>query len=174
MGYERKLEDDKNSTLLIATMCIIGLQVHVHVKDGSVFSGLFYTASVDNGFGIVLKNARITKKGKSKANVASGSVVETLVITSSYIVQIVAEGVSLPSNVTGNYEVANVGSVTETLPSEPRFSAANKSKNNCFEGRRNHHFSLVLTYFSLCLLFRNAVKHDLYVVMELKLQKAVW
>lgn len=41
--------------------------------------------------GIVLKNARITKKGKSKANVASGSVVETLVITSSNIVQIVAE-----------------------------------------------------------------------------------
>nr|VDD49856.1 unnamed protein product [Brassica oleracea] len=140
MGYERKLEDDKNSTLLIATMCIIGSQVHVHVKDGSVFSGLFYTASVDNGFGIVLKNARITKKGKSKANVASGSVVETLVITSSNIVQIVAEGVSLPSNVTGNHEGANVGSVTETLPSEPRFSAANKSKNNCFEGRRNHHF----------------------------------
>lgn len=41
--------------------------------------------------GIVLKNARMTKKGKSKANVASGSVVETLVITSSNIVQIVAE-----------------------------------------------------------------------------------
>lgn len=38
-----------------------------------------------------MKNARITKKGKSKANVASGSVVETLVITSSNIVQIVAE-----------------------------------------------------------------------------------
>ncbi|CAN7109963.1 unnamed protein product [Brassica rapa subsp. narinosa] len=139
MGFERKLEDD-NSTLLIATMCIIGSQVHVHVKDGSVFSGLLYTASVDNGFGIVLKNARITKKGKSKANVTSGSVVETLVITSSNIVQIVAEGVSLPSNVTGNYEVANVGSATETLlPSELCFSAANKSKNNCFEGRRNHH-----------------------------------
>lgn len=53
MGFERKLEDD-NSTLLIATMCIIGSQVHVHVKDGSVFSGLFYTASVDNGFGMFL------------------------------------------------------------------------------------------------------------------------
>ncbi|KAF2540513.1 hypothetical protein F2Q68_00030253 [Brassica cretica] len=139
MGFERKLEED-NSTLLIATMCIIGSQVHVHVKDGSVFSGLFYTASVEDGFGIVLKNAKITKKGKSKANVASGTVVETLVITSSNIVQIVAEGVSLPSNVTGNYEGVNVGSATETLlPSEPRFSAANKFKNNCFEGRRNHH-----------------------------------
>ncbi|CAH8317765.1 unnamed protein product [Eruca vesicaria subsp. sativa] len=139
MGYAREQEED-NSKLLIATMmCIIGLQVHVHVKDGSVFSGLFYTASLDHGFGIVLKDAKMTKKGKSKANVASGSVVETLVITSSDIVQIVAEGVSLPSNITGNNEFANVRSATETLHSEPRFSAANKSKNNCFEGRGNHH-----------------------------------
>lgn len=64
MGYARKVEDDNklsssspssvNESLLIAaTMCIIGLQVHVHVKDGSVFSGIFYTASVDNGFGNV-------------------------------------------------------------------------------------------------------------------------
>lgn len=41
--------------------------------------------------GIVLKNARITKKGTSKSNVASGTVVDTLVILSSNIVQIVAE-----------------------------------------------------------------------------------
>lgn len=57
MGHARKLEDDNppssplNETLLIATMCIVGLQVHVHVKDGSVFSGVFYTASFENGFG---------------------------------------------------------------------------------------------------------------------------
>ncbi|KAF8082154.1 hypothetical protein N665_0845s0012 [Sinapis alba] len=147
MGYARKLEDNDddssssplNDTLFIATMCIIGLQVHVHVKDGSVFSGLFYTASFDNGFGIVLKNAKLTKKGKSKANVASGSVVETLVIMSPNIVQVVAEGVSLPSNVTGNNEGEVVGSAMESLPSKPRLSAANKSKyNNSVEGRGNH------------------------------------
>lgn len=58
MGYAKKVEDDNNSSssslnesLLIATMCIIGLNVHVHLKDGSVFSGIFYTASVDTGFG---------------------------------------------------------------------------------------------------------------------------
>ncbi|CAL9226996.1 unnamed protein product [Arabidopsis halleri] len=124
MGNARKVEDDDNnnssssSLLIAATMCIIGLQVHVHVKDGSVFSGIFFTASVDNGFGIVLKNARITKKGTSKSNVASGTVVDTLVILSSNIVQIVAEGVSLPSNVrAANNEV---GSATETLPSETK------------------------------------------------------
>lgn len=56
MGYAKKMEDESsssslNESLLIATMCIIGLHVHVHVKDGSVFSGIFYTASIDNGFG---------------------------------------------------------------------------------------------------------------------------
>ncbi|WZZ76182.1 hypothetical protein YC2023_087552 [Brassica napus] len=139
MGHARKLEDDNspssplNETLLIATMCIVGLQVHVHVKDGSVFSGVFYTASFEDGFGIVLKNAKMTKKGKSKANVASGSVVETLVIMSPNIVQVVAEGVSLPSNVTGNNESVIVGSAMETLP---RLCAA---KKNGIEGRGNHH-----------------------------------
>ncbi|CAN7119393.1 unnamed protein product [Brassica rapa subsp. narinosa] len=143
MGHARKLEDDNppssplNETLLIATMCIVGLQVHVHVKDGSVFSGVFYTASFENGFGIVLKNAKMTKKGKGKANVASGSVVETLVIMSPNIVQVVAEGVSLPSNVMGNNESVIVGSAMETLPSKPRLSAA---KKHGIEGRGNHHW----------------------------------
>lgn len=39
----------------------------------------------------MLKNAKLTKKGRSKSNVASGKIVETLVILSSNIVQIVAE-----------------------------------------------------------------------------------
>ena len=40
--------------LLFTTMCIIGLPVDVHVKDGSVFSGIFYTASVDGDYGALL------------------------------------------------------------------------------------------------------------------------
>jgi hypothetical protein len=41
--------------------------------------------------GIVLKEARLTKKGKSSANVGNGSVIETLVILSVDIVQVVAK-----------------------------------------------------------------------------------
>ncbi|KAF3499637.1 hypothetical protein F2Q69_00044308 [Brassica cretica] len=70
----------------------------------------------------------MTKKGKSKANVASGNVVETLVIMSPNIVQVVAEGVLLPSNVTGNSEGEVVGPAMGTLPSKPRLSAAKKSQ----------------------------------------------
>jgi hypothetical protein len=41
--------------------------------------------------GVVLKEARLTKKGKSDANVANGSVIETLVILSTDVVQVVAK-----------------------------------------------------------------------------------
>ncbi|KAH0871247.1 hypothetical protein HID58_078269 [Brassica napus] len=79
MGHARKLEDDNspssplNETLLIATMCIVGLQVHVHVKDGSVFSGVFYTASFEDGF--VSLPSNVTGNNES---VIVGSAMETL------------------------------------------------------------------------------------------------
>ncbi|KAM1041728.1 hypothetical protein TB2_030423 [Malus domestica] len=93
-----------SEALLFATMCIIGLPVDVHVKDGSVYSGIFYTASVETEYGIVLKKARMTKKGKSDANVGNGALIETLVIRSSDLVQVVAMGVLLPADgITGKY-----------------------------------------------------------------------
>jgi hypothetical protein len=120
-----------NEALLISTMCIIGLQVHVHINDGSVFSGIFYTVSLENEFSIVLKNAKLTKKGRSKSNVESGKIVETLVILSSNIVQIVAEGVSLSSNVAGEIEGENVVSAVAV-------SSFNSGKNRRGTNRRRN------------------------------------
>lgn len=60
MGYKNRTEQEtthsNNSSslceaMLFATMCIIGLPVDVHVKDGSVYSGIFYTASVEKDYG---------------------------------------------------------------------------------------------------------------------------
>ncbi|KFK27089.1 hypothetical protein AALP_AA8G332500 [Arabis alpina] len=153
MAVAKKLEDEishssspsssssssLNEALLISTMCIIGLQVHVHIEDGSIFSGIFYTISLDNEFGIVLKNAKITKKGTSKSNVASGKIVETLVILSSNIVQIVAEGVSIPSNAAANIVGENVVSAIADFPCEPRSSIANKSITSGVDRRGSNH-----------------------------------
>ncbi|XP_010545863.1 PREDICTED: uncharacterized protein LOC104818102 [Tarenaya hassleriana] len=151
MGYTKKAEEGNsrsslsssslNEALLFATMCIVGLQVHVHVKDGSVYSGIFYTASVENGFGVVLKNAKLTKKGTSKSNVASGSVVETLVILSSNIVQIIAEGVSLPSTIEGNTVGENVEFAMAAVPSEPLTCDANKPAKSGKDGKGINHRS---------------------------------
>ncbi|KAK4275862.1 hypothetical protein QN277_018876 [Acacia crassicarpa] len=97
--------------LLFATMYIIGLPVDVHVKDGSVYSGIFHTASVDKDYGIILKKARMTKKGKGDTNVGKEGLIDTLVIESGDLVQVVAKGVMLPvdgvnGNMTGKDEEA--------------------------------------------------------------------
>ena len=51
MGYKNRAEAETeaclNEALLFATMCIIGLPVDVHIRDGSVYFGTFHTASFD-------------------------------------------------------------------------------------------------------------------------------
>lgn len=113
-----------SEALLFTTMCIVGLPVDVHVKDGSVYSGIFHTASVHADYGIVLKKARMTKKGKGNSNVRNEGFVDTLVILSGDLVQVVAKGVMLPAdgvggNITGEDEEAVVHSVcSESLTCE--------------------------------------------------------
>ncbi|XP_044497770.1 polyadenylate-binding protein-interacting protein 4-like [Mangifera indica] len=135
MGYKNRTEHETNNSsslseaLIFATMCIIGLPVEVHVKDGSVYSGIFYTASVEKDYGIVLKKAKMTRRGKSNANVANGAVVETLVILSGDLVQVVARGVQLPPDgVAGSFAGENLEVFTGTVSSsEDQISEANKS-----------------------------------------------
>ncbi|CAI0436433.1 unnamed protein product [Linum tenue] len=102
MGCPNRRESDQadpcvSDALLIATMCIIGLPVDVHVRDGSVYSGIFHTAYGDKEYGVVLKQAKLTKKGNCNVNVSVGSMVETLIIFSSDLVQVVAKGVLHPA-----------------------------------------------------------------------------
>ncbi|XVF34007.1 hypothetical protein REPUB_Repub18cG0020200 [Reevesia pubescens] len=113
-----------NEALVFATMCIIGLPVDVHLKDDSVYSGIFHTASVEKEYGcvllfsIVLKKAKLTKKGRCATNVANGSVVETLVILAGDLVQVVAKGVPLPfDGFAGNIAHGNGEASFEVLPS---------------------------------------------------------
>lgn len=56
MGYERRspTKTDMNDALLLTTMCLIGLSVDVHIKDGSVYSGIFHTVSVNDPYGMLL------------------------------------------------------------------------------------------------------------------------
>ncbi|KAL5735978.1 hypothetical protein ACOSQ2_030766 [Xanthoceras sorbifolium] len=142
MGYKNRTEQDSSSlseALLFATMCIIGLPVDVHVKDGSVYSGIFYTSSVEKDYGIVLKNAKMTKKGKSNANVANGAVIETLVILSGDLVQVVAKGVMLPADgVAGNFAGDDVEAAAGTvLSSGVQMNEAKKSIRSGMNKRRN-------------------------------------
>lgn len=90
---EKTISDSLSDALLFATICIIGLPVDVHVKDGSIYSGIFYTACVDDDYAIVLKNARMTRKGNRGVNITTGRLIETLIILSEDLVQVVGKGV---------------------------------------------------------------------------------
>nr|KJB62813.1 hypothetical protein B456_009G437800 [Gossypium raimondii] len=121
MGLKNRVEEDNcsvNEALLFVTISIIGLQVDVHLKDGSVYSGIFHTASVEKEYGIVLKKAKLTKQGRCATNVANGSVVETLVILAGDLVQVFAKGVPLPlDGFAGNIACGNGEAASEIPPS---------------------------------------------------------
>ncbi|XP_043688121.1 polyadenylate-binding protein-interacting protein 3 isoform X2 [Telopea speciosissima] len=102
-----------SDALLFTTMCIIGVPVEVQVKDGSIYSGIFHTACVEKNYGIVLKRAKMTKKGKNDSNLEIGAIVDTLVVLSGDLVQVVAKGVILQADVTiGSVAEDDIGAVT--------------------------------------------------------------
>ncbi|KAI0507510.1 hypothetical protein KFK09_013635 [Dendrobium nobile] len=92
--------------LLLATFCAVGLAVEVQVKDGSVYAGVFHTASLDEGYGIVLKKARIIEKGRCP-NLEIGTIVDTLVVLSSELVQVIVKDFCLPMEGHIDYSVGD-------------------------------------------------------------------
>ncbi|KAL2944569.1 Polyadenylate-binding protein-interacting protein 4 [Bienertia sinuspersici] len=128
MGRMRESTEEEtiaslSEALLFTTMCIIGLPVEVHIKDGSIFSGIFHTASVDNGYGVVLKKARMIKKGTHNSNVSNGGLIDTLVVLPGDLVQVVAKGVILPADhisscASGNDKGTNSGTIDSCQGSE--------------------------------------------------------
>ncbi|XP_031406520.1 uncharacterized protein LOC116215088 isoform X2 [Punica granatum] len=131
-GEEASFSD----ALLFATMCIIGLPVDVHARDGSVYSGIFHTASVE---GVVLKKAKMTKKGGSNSNVAIGCMVEMLVILSSELVQVVAKGVSLPADgVAGTIAGDELESALGTVSSHHADRVGSKCRASTISKKRTY------------------------------------
>ncbi|XP_028784454.1 polyadenylate-binding protein-interacting protein 3-like isoform X1 [Neltuma alba] len=95
-NYERPSHD----RLLYIATCLIGRQVEVHVKNGSIYSGIFHAANADKDFGIILKMARLMKdssvRGKrSGAEFVSQAPSKTLIISGKDLVQIMAKDVAV-------------------------------------------------------------------------------
>ncbi|KAL0353635.1 UNVERIFIED_CONTAM: Polyadenylate-binding protein-interacting protein 4 [Sesamum angustifolium] len=126
--------------LLFTTMCIIGMPVDVHAKDGSVYSGIFHTASVDKDYAVVLKNAKMIKKGNLEANVVNGTLIETLIVQSNDLVQVVAKagGDSIEAAV-GYIECLNKDAEV-VKPNESRGNKKHKSQTR-FAAKRENGFS---------------------------------
>ncbi|KAL0399232.1 UNVERIFIED_CONTAM: Polyadenylate-binding protein-interacting protein 4 [Sesamum radiatum] len=111
--------------LLFTTMCIIGMPVDVHAKDGSVYSGIFHTASVDKDYAIVLKNANMIKKGNLEANVVNGTLIETLIVQSDDLVQVVAK-----AGYVGGDSIEAAAGYIECLNKDAEVVKPNESRGN--------------------------------------------
>ncbi|KAI3810041.1 hypothetical protein L1987_19648 [Smallanthus sonchifolius] len=141
MGCRNREEDRRspssNDALLLATMCLIGLSVDVHIKDGSVYSGIFHTASVHDRYAIVLKRAKMMKKGSCNSNVANEDVIGTLIIKSEDLVQVVAKKVIIRADGFAGHETGDVtGAVACSFPSNGvPLTETNKTTNKSNVGQ---------------------------------------
>lgn len=86
--------------LIYLSSCLIGLNVEVHVKNGSVFSGIFCSVNAKD-FGIVLKMAQLIKDGSVRGQKSAPEThkrPQTIIIPAREFVQIIAKDVPLTSD----------------------------------------------------------------------------
>ncbi|XP_063935358.1 polyadenylate-binding protein-interacting protein 4 isoform X2 [Daucus carota subsp. sativus] len=131
-------EDERVSDMLVfTTMCIIGHYVDVFVKDGSVFSGTFYTSSLDQDYSIVLKKARMTKKGNRVANLGNKGVIETLVVKAQDLVQVVSKAILHSADGgTGNASRIDIGATSSVNATVSVEKAAQTTQNGKHGGKK--------------------------------------
>ncbi|KAE8675212.1 hypothetical protein F3Y22_tig00111689pilonHSYRG00025 [Hibiscus syriacus] len=110
MGLKNIVEEEGNCSVneaLLFVPCSSWSASGCTLERWLCYSGIFHTASVEKEYGIVLKKAKFTKKGRCATNVADGSVVETC-NSCSCLVQVVAKGVPFPfDGFAGNGEAAS-------------------------------------------------------------------
>ncbi|CAN6278568.1 unnamed protein product [Urochloa humidicola] len=84
--------------LIFVLTQLIGHHVDVHVKNGSIISGIFHAANSDKDFGVVLKMAQVVKDGSASGQRYAADVVkkpETMIIPARELVQVFAKDVVL-------------------------------------------------------------------------------
>ncbi|TQD92863.1 hypothetical protein C1H46_021533 [Malus baccata] len=97
-------ESPSRDRLVYMTTCLIGHNVEVQVKNGSVYSGIFHATNAEKDFGIILKMARMIKDGlvrgqKSMTETVTKAPSKTLIIPAKELVQVIAKGQSLRGHV---------------------------------------------------------------------------
>ncbi|XP_008797716.1 polyadenylate-binding protein-interacting protein 4-like [Phoenix dactylifera] len=87
--------------LIYVISYLIGQRVEVLVKNGSIISGFFHSATTDKDFGVVLKMAQVIKDGSIRGHKPINDIVkrpQTMIIPSRELVQIFAKEASLSSD----------------------------------------------------------------------------
>ncbi|XP_078175763.1 uncharacterized protein LOC144569339 isoform X2 [Carex rostrata] len=108
-----QVQETLGEALVFTMLCIVGLQVEVQVKDGSVYSGIFHSANFSHG--VVLKKARKIGEGKRGTNVPLESFLDTLVILSQDFVQLIVKDFALTSEGQMNNTNMKEGTLNKSL-----------------------------------------------------------
>ncbi|EEE56996.1 hypothetical protein OsJ_06742 [Oryza sativa Japonica Group] len=77
---------------------LIGQHVDVHVKNGSIISGILHATNSDKDLGVIMKMAQVIKDGSARGQKSAADVVkkpETMIIPGRELVQILAKDVAL-------------------------------------------------------------------------------
>lgn len=96
-------ESPSRDRLVYLTTCLIGHQVEVQVKNGSIYSGIFHATNTEKDFGIILKMACLTKDGSSQGQSSGAEFVskapsKTLIIPGKELVQVIAKDVAVSTS----------------------------------------------------------------------------
>ncbi|KAK5792466.1 hypothetical protein PVK06_033580 [Gossypium arboreum] len=94
-GYESSSRD----RVVYLTTCLIGHPVEVHVKNGSIYTGIFHATDAEKDFGIILKMARLIKDGTLQGDRAimefvSKAPSKIFIIPDEELVQVIAKPVT--------------------------------------------------------------------------------
>ncbi|RRT71117.1 hypothetical protein B296_00026969 [Ensete ventricosum] len=87
--------------LIYVLTCLVGHHVEVHVKNGSIISGIFHATNADGDFEIVLKMAQVIKDGSVRERKSDHDTIkkpQPMVIPARELVQVLAKDVSLSSD----------------------------------------------------------------------------
>eukprot|EP00741_Cyanophora_paradoxa_P006007 tig00000970_g5825.t1 len=87
-------EKHLHERLVFITTSLIGLEVEAHVKNGTVYDGIFHGAAMDKEYGVVLKMAR-KRPGSDGAAVVTGLPAESMVFYAKDLVMLLAKDVSI-------------------------------------------------------------------------------
>ncbi|KAL1218929.1 Polyadenylate-binding protein-interacting protein 3 [Cardamine amara subsp. amara] len=104
-GEAGSVDTPSRQLLLFLTTCNIGHQVEVHLKNGSVYSGIFHAADVEKDFGIILKMASLIRDSrgtKSHSVLVSKPPSKTFIIPANELVQVIAKDLPVCSNNVSN------------------------------------------------------------------------
>ncbi|KAL4387858.1 hypothetical protein GQ457_09G005050 [Hibiscus cannabinus] len=99
-GRTEGCESSSRDRLVYLTTCLIGHPVEVHVKDGSIYTGIFHATDAENDFGIILKMARLIKDSTLRGNKPITQFVtkapsEILIVPAKELVQVKAKDVAI-------------------------------------------------------------------------------